>query len=196
MNSKELAVISIFSALSIILSLSPLKFSFPLLTFLKYQFWEVAIVIAFLLYGVKVGVSISTVNTLVLFAFFPGDLPTGPLYNFIAVLSMLSGIYIIQKVAANRFSKVRELILTALSTGVGIVTRVVAMTMVNWIVLPMDIPFGYNIAPADLPELVALVAVFNATIVLYTIPVSYFIAKAVATGTKTQLWKSSPLDSS
>jgi riboflavin transporter FmnP len=192
MNSKTLAIIAVFSALSIILTLSPLKFSFPFLPFLKYQFWEVAIVIAFLLYGAKVGISISAINTLVLFAFFPGDLPTGPIYNLIAVLSMLSGIYIIQKVACNRFSRGRELILTALSTGVGVITRVVVMTIVNWIVLPMSTPFGYNIASDALPELVALVAFFNATIVAYTIPLSYFIAKAVATGTKTQIWNSSP----
>ena len=190
MNSKTLATIALFSALSIILSLSPLKFSFPLLPFLKFQLWEVAIATAFLLYGVKVGVSISTINTLVLFAYFPGDLPTGPFYNFIAVLSMFAGIYIVQKVAGKRFSKGRELILTALSTGAGVVTRVLAMTIVNWIVLPMGPPFGYNIAPAALPELVALVALFNAIIVAYTIPLSYVIARAVATGTKEKIWNS------
>jgi riboflavin transporter FmnP len=192
MNSKTLAIIAVFSALSIILTLSPLKFAFPLLPFLKYQFWEVAIVIAFLLYGGKVGISISAINTLVLFAFFPGDLPSGPIYNFIAVLSMLAGISIVQRVAGTRFSRGRELILTTLSTGVGVVTRVVAMSIVNWIVLPLSNPFGYNIAPEALPELVALVAFFNATIVLYTIPLSYFIAKAVAAGTKAQIWSSSP----
>ena len=191
MNTKTITIIALFSALSIILSISPLKFSFPLLPFLKYQLWEIAIITAFLLYGIKVGVSISAINTLVLFAFFPGDLPTGPFYNFIAVLSVLAGIYIVQRVAGKRFSRGRELILTALSTGVGIVTRVVAMSIVNWIVLPMGPPFGYNVAPEALPELVPLVAVFNATIVLYTIPVSYFIAKAVATGTKLQIWDSS-----
>jgi len=192
MNSKTLAIIAVFSALSIILTLSPLKFAFPLLPFLKYQFWEIAIVTAFLLYGTKVGVSISTINTLVLFVFFPGDLPSGPIYNFIAVLSMLAGIYIVQKVAGNHFSRGRELILMTLSMGAGVVTRVVVMSIVNWIVLPMSTPFGYSIAPAALPELVALVAFFNATIVLYTIPLSSFIAKAVATGTKAQIWNSSP----
>ena len=190
MNSKTITIIALFSALSIILSLSPLKFAAPFAFFLKYQFWEVAIATAFLLYGIKVGVSISTINTLVLFAFFPGDLPTGPFYNFIAVLSMLAGIYLVQRVAGNRFSKGREVILTALSTGVGMVTRVVVMTVVNWIVLPMDVPFGYNIGPDALPGFLVTVALFNATIVLYTIPLSYVIARAVATGTKEKIWNS------
>ena len=192
MNSKTLAIVAVFSALSIILTLSPLKFAFPLLPFLKYQFWEVAIVTAFLLYGAKVGISISTINTLVLFAFFPGDLPSGPIYNFIAVLSTLAAIYIVQRVAGNRFSMGREVILTVISTGVGVVTRVVVMSIVNWIVLPLAPPFGYSLPVSDLSYYLSLIAVFNATIVLYTIPLSYFVAKAVATGTKTQIWSSSP----
>lgn len=192
MNSKTLAIIAVFSALSIFLSLSPLKFSAPFAPFLKYQLWEIAIVSAFLLYGVKVGISISTINTFVLFVFFPGDLPSGPIYNFIAILSMLAGIYIVQKVAGRRFSRGREAILTALSTGTGIVTRVIVMSIVNWIVLPLSTPFGYSLPPSDLPYMLSVVALFNATIVLYTIPVSYIIAKAVATGTKAQIWNSSP----
>lgn len=191
MNSKALTIIAIFSALSIVLSLSPLKFSAPYAPFLKYQFWEIAIVTAFLLYGVKVGISISTINTLVLFVFFPGDLPAGPLYNFIAVLSMLSGIYIVQRVAGKRFSRGREAILTSISTATGIVTRVIVMSIVNLIVLPLSPPFGYNIAPDALPGFIATVTLFNATIVLYTIPVSYIIARAVGIGIKTHIWGNS-----
>ncbi|UCC58652.1 MAG: hypothetical protein JSW14_01670 [Candidatus Bathyarchaeum sp.] len=188
MNPRTLTIIAVFAAVAIVLSISPLKFSAPYAIFLKYQLWEIAIVTAFLLYGVKVGLSISFVNTLVLFAFFPGDLPTGPIYNLIAVLSMLLGIYIIQKSVGSRFSRGRETILTALSTGSGIITRVIAMSIVNWIVLPLSFPFGYSIAPDALPGFVATTAFFNATIVLYTIPLGYIIARAVGISTKTPIW--------
>ena len=33
------------------------------------------------------------INTVILFVVFPGALPTGPVYNFIAVFSMMLGIY-------------------------------------------------------------------------------------------------------
>ena len=89
MNSKTLAIIAVFAALAIVLGISPLKFPAPYAPFLKYQLWEIAIVIALLLYGIRVGGSISFINALVLLVVFPGDLPTGPLYNLIAVLSML-----------------------------------------------------------------------------------------------------------
>jgi len=195
MNSKALTIIAVFAALSIVLSLSPLKFSAPYAPFLKYQLWEIAIVTAFLLYGVKVGVSISAINTLVLFAFFPGDLPTGPIYNFIAVLSMLLGIYIVQRSVGNRFNRGRETILTALSTVSGIITRVTVMSIVNWIVLRYPSPFGYSIPLEELPAMISIVALFNATIVLYTIPIACIIARAVGIGTKTQIWNQSTLDS-
>lgn len=189
MNPKTIATIAVFSALSIALSLSPLKFPAPYEPFLYYQLWEIPIVVAFLLYGAKVGISIPVINTIVLFVFFQGGLPAGPLYNFIAIVSMLLGIYLIQKTIGNKFSKGRETILTALSTTLGVIMRVAVMTVVNWIVLPMDAPFGYSIPPGALPGYVGTTAFFNATIVLYTIPIGYIIARAIGSRTKIQLWK-------
>ena len=195
MNSKTLAIIAVFAALAIVLSMSPLKFPAPYAPFLKYQLWEIAIVTALLLYGIKVGVSISFINALVLLVVFPGDLPTGPLYNLIAVLSMLLGIYIVQRVAGKRFSRGRWVILAVLSTVSGIIIRVAVMSIVNWIVLRYPPPFGYSIPLEELPTMLSIVALFNATIVLYTIPIGYIIARAVGIGTKTKTWNQTALDS-
>jgi hypothetical protein len=57
--------------------------------FLYYQIWEIPLVASFLLFGPLVALFISVINTAVLIAYFPGNLPTGPLYNLAAVLSML-----------------------------------------------------------------------------------------------------------
>ena len=130
LNSKTITIIAVFAAVSIALSLSPLKFSAPFAPFLKYQIWEIAIVTAFLLYGMKIGISISIINTLVLFVFFPGDLPSGPFYNFIAILSTLLGIFIIQKTLSKRYSRGKEVILTSISTVSGIILRVVVMSII------------------------------------------------------------------
>ena len=97
MDSRAIAAVIIFSAVAIMLNLSPIKIPAPFAPFLIYQVWEIPIVAAFLLYGSKVGVAVSIVNTVALFAIFPGALPTGPLYDFAAVLSMLLGIYMIRK---------------------------------------------------------------------------------------------------
>jgi riboflavin transporter FmnP len=182
-DSKTITIIALFAAVSIVLSLSPLKFSAPFAPFLKYQIWEIAIVTAFLLYGMKVGISISTINTLVLFVFFPGDLPSGPLYNFIAVLSTLMGIYLIHYAFHGKFNGKKETALIVLSTISGIFFRVLIMSIVNWIVLPYPAPFGYSVPPSELPAILTVTALFNATIVLYTIPLAYLIARAIKINT-------------
>lgn len=97
MDSKAIAAIIVFSTLALVLNLSPIKIPAPYATFLIYQIWEIPLVVAFLLYGPKVGVTVSIVNTLALLAIFQGELPTGPLYNLAAVLSMLFGIYIVHR---------------------------------------------------------------------------------------------------
>lgn len=186
-STKIVTVIALFSALSVALSLSPLKFPAPYAPFLYYQLWEIPIVIALLLYGIKVGLSIPSINALVLLVFFPGDLPIGPLYNFIAILSMLLGLYMIQRSFGSHFDRRKEVILTTLATASGIITRVATMSIVNWIVLPLDFPFGYTVPAEVLPGMIATVAFFNATIVLYTIPLSYVIARAIGIPTEAQL---------
>jgi hypothetical protein len=99
LDSRAIAATIIFSALALVLNLSPIKIPAPYAPFLIYQIWEIPIVAAFLLYGPKVGVAVSFVNTLALLAIFQGALPTGPLYNLAAVLSTLFGLYIIHKAA-------------------------------------------------------------------------------------------------
>jgi len=56
MDSKTLATIAVFAALTVVLSLSPVKIPAPYAPFLIYQLWEIPIVAAFLLYGLRVGV--------------------------------------------------------------------------------------------------------------------------------------------
>ncbi|UCH31032.1 MAG: hypothetical protein JSV05_05860 [Candidatus Bathyarchaeota archaeon] len=97
MDSKTIAAITVFAALTIALNLSPIKIPAPYAPFLIYQIWEIPIVAAALLFGLRVGAAVSVINTLLLLAIFPGELPTGPFYNLAAILSMLFGIYLVHK---------------------------------------------------------------------------------------------------
>ena len=185
MNSKTIAVVAVFTAVTVALVLSPAKIPAPYAPFLKYQIWEIPIVAAFLLYGLSVGVSISILNTVILLGVYPGDLPTGPLYNFAAVLSMLLGIYIMHRFAAGRFSKLKEKPLTVSSTVLGIILRVGVMTIVNWVCLPYPYPIGFSIPVEATTALLPVIGFFNATVALYTIPTGYFLARAISHRTKT-----------
>lgn len=188
METKTIATITTFTALSVALVLSPAKFPAPYAPFLKYQIWEIPIVAAFLLYGPLVGVIVSLINTMILLIVYPGDLPTGPIYNLAAVLSMLLGIYIIHKFGPRYLSQREEVKLTTLSTVLGSIARVAVMSIVNWVFLQYPYPVGYSLPVDALTAMLPVIGLFNATVVLYTIPLGYLVSNAVSFGTHTARW--------
>lgn len=185
MDTKALAVITIFAALTIVLNLSPIKFPAPYALYLIYQIWEIPIVAAFLLYGILVGVAIALLNTLVLFAVFPGILPTGPFYNLAAVISMLLGVFLMKIWTGRNPQKTAEPLAVTLSTALGIIFRVTIMTLVNWAFLRFPPPVGFGMPEEAILAALPLIAFFNATLALYTVPLGHIVAKAVKLGMKT-----------
>lgn len=178
-RSRMIASTAVFTALTVILNLSPLKIPAPYAPFLIYEFWEVPIVAVFLLYGFKPGVLVALVNTGILLAVFPGALPTGPLYNLAAVLAMLTGIYLTYKLTRGKLNlktPAKTVSLTAFSAAS---LRTIVMTAVNLVCLPQPPPVGFALPFETLAAVLPLTAVFNATITLYTVPLGYLAAKTV-----------------
>jgi riboflavin transporter FmnP len=177
-NTRTIAAIIVFAALTIVLNLSPLKIPAPYAPFLIYQIWEIPIVAAFLVYGARVGFVITVVNTLVLFVVYPGALPTGPLYNLAAILSMLLGLGITQALIGRHSSKSEPVVATLL-TASGVALRMLAMTLVNYVFLRFPSPIGYSLPEEAIIATIPLVVIFNATLALYTIPIGYSLARTV-----------------
>ena len=180
MDSKKVSVIAVFTALTIVLNMSPIKIPAPFAPFLFYQIWEIPIVTTTLLFGFGTGILVSIINTIVLLVVFPGALPTGPIYNLIAVLSTILGIYATQEVINRRYT-LRDNAVTIISTATGIIARVVVMTIVNWTFLPFPPPIGFSMPQAVIAPLIPLIGFFNATLALYTIPIGYVLAMTVRT---------------
>jgi riboflavin transporter FmnP len=190
-STKTLALIIIFSALAIALNIYGPNIPFPLADFLYFQLWEIPIVIAFLLIGPKTGLAVAGLNTAVLFMFFPGSLPTGPVYNLAAILAMMIGIYLPYKIATRKckenigtYLKRHIVVITLSATALGVVLRVALMSIVNYFALQQVYPIGYQ-----LPEIVALgyipvIAAFNAIVAAYTIPLSMTITAALESRVK------------
>ena len=189
MNTKAIAITVVFTALAIVLNpiFTRIGFNAPYAPFLIYQIWEIPIVAAFLLCGPKSGISVSILNTVVLLALFPGSLPTGPLYNLAAILSMLLGIYIPYMFSRRNNPQENKdpslqsgIAFTVLSTALGIVFRVGIMTIINYSLLRYPPPVGYSLTDEAIIPMLPLVGFFNATLALYTIPIGYSIAKAIS----------------
>lgn len=187
-DARKVAIVAAFAAFAVCLNLSPIKYAAPYAPYLIYQIWEIPIVAAFLLYGPKMGVITSIINTLMLLVIFPGALPTGPLYNLAALLSMLLGIYFVHKVASLSSRKVRGTLLITLTTALGVTTRVGIMTLVNSTLLPQPPPIGFSMPTAALLGALPLIGFFNATLALYTIPLGFFLTRAVCLGINVDAW--------
>jgi len=187
-NSKTTATTAIFAALTVALNLGPFKIPAPYATFLYYQIWEIPIVTAFLVIGPWIGAAVAVMNTAALLVLFPGALPTGPIYNLTAVFSMFLGIYLAHWLTVRRPGAPNEAVLTSSSTALGIITRVATMTFVNWAFLGYPPPVGFSLPKEAVMAMLPLVGFFNATLVLYTVPTGYILARAVASATNARMW--------
>jgi riboflavin transporter FmnP len=188
MDSKTVALIAVFAALAVALTIySPIRIPAPYAPFLIYQIWEIPIVAAFLLFGPKIGTSIAVINTIVLLLVFQGALPTGPLYNLAAILSMIMGILFAIKLL-NSLKVHSEAIIITSATVLGILLRVGIMTVVNWVFLRYPPPVGYSMPEVEVIAFLPIIGLFNATVALYTVPLGQLITKAVSVSTKITQW--------
>ena len=188
MNTKTLALIIIFVALTTALNVAGPKIPAPYAPFLYYQIWEIPIVVAFLALGVIGGLMISAINTVILTIYFNGGFsPLGPFYNLVAILSMMSGIYI-PYLIATRGCKTENLsdilkkhakVIIISATGLGIIFRIAVTSVVNYFALQQPSPVGFSYKPAAALAFLPLGALFNGTVALYTIPVAFAIAVPV-----------------
>jgi riboflavin transporter FmnP len=191
MDTKKLTLTIVFGALTVALNpaFTNIALYAPFATGLIYQIWEIPIVVAFLIISPVAGIAISLLNTAVLFAVFPGILPTGPFYNLAACLSMQAGIFtamIIGKRISQRKTedslKQFELKWVAFSTAIGIVFRVAFMSVLLYFALPQPPPIGFANFGFDQAATILYLpaaAFFNGTLALYTIPIGFFISKTV-----------------
>lgn len=182
MNTKKLTLTIIFAAVTVALNpaISGVGVPAPYLPFLIYGLWEIPIAIAFILLGPKSGAAVMLLNALMLLAFFPGPLLMGPFYNLAALSAMLLGVYIAQKLSKSGLLKTGKAPLVAtIATAIGIVFRIITMSVVNYVTLGLEPPFGFNAAEPYIVSILPLLALFNGTVVLYTIPIAYTIIAAV-----------------
>lgn len=178
MKTRDLALGVVFSALTVALNFT-IRIPAFFAPFLYYQIWEIPLVAAFFLFGTQIFLFATGINTIVLLIFFPGSLPLGPIYNMAAVLSMMTGVGF-TKILLDRHALKNLAITATLYTSFGIAARTAAMSLVNYVVLRYPSPVGFSMPePAILID-IPLIAVFNATLALYTIPIGYSVARTVA----------------
>jgi riboflavin transporter FmnP len=180
MNTRIIALTAIFAALAIALNpaISRIAVPAPFFPFLAYTVSEIPIVAVLLLAGYKAGVTAGLISALAALAFGPTYIVV---WGTIAVLSMLTGIYLGYRLAARNVAQektpsTRKTVLFC--TAGAIIFRTVIMAIQNYAIL------RYPVVGLELPESVIIaiippIALFNATQPLYVVPLGYFIAKTI-----------------
>jgi riboflavin transporter FmnP len=189
MNTRAIAMTIVFAAITIVLNpaISGVGVPFPPLPSLIYNIWEIAIIAAFLLMGFKSGISIAILNSVFLFAVYPG--PSNSIFaigNTVAASSMMVGIYIADRVTRKNSQEKKTFWIRkiALSTILAMLLRVVVMAPIMFAILHYGI-LAPKISDSIIITIVLPIqAVFNITIALYTIPVGFFVAKVVSRNLK------------
>jgi len=194
MNTKSLTLIIVFIALTTALNIAGPKIPAPYAPFLIYQLWEIPIVVAFIAIGPRTGLVIAGVNTVILLATFWGALLLGPVYNLMAVLAMLLGVYVPYKIATHgckvenlgNFLRQHVKMISVAATALGMVIRVAIMSAVNYFALQQGPPVGFALNSGEAIAYLPVIAVFNATVALYTIPIGLGIAIVITSRFKLQ----------
>ena len=182
-DTKTISAIAVFSALTI--SLNPISIPAPFLPNFPYRFWDIPIIVAFFLFGFKVAVSIAALNSVGQLFLFP--VPIGivaPIWFFLAVLSLLLGLYL-----ATRFLKPKynEQMLLAKSrnvvyyTTLGVVFRLAILPLVDYTMYRSVLPLvlGGQLSDAVILSFIPGEILFIITSTVYMVPIGYFIAKKV-----------------
>lgn len=186
MDTKTVAICSVFAAVSIIL----IRVRVP--TFYwpgTYYFWEIPIIAALLLFGLKGGVFVAVLTAVAQPIVSPN--PLGflfPVWNFVAMSTVMIGVYLGYKIVTRRGSQTDTLKTkhAIYFTSLGVAFRVVIMPFVDYAMYRTLVPLvlGQSFSEAYIMALMPGIVVYNLVVPLYTVPTGYLLAKIVSKNLK------------
>jgi|GEM_PF-1454823 hypothetical protein len=196
MRAKAVGVTAAFTALASVLNL--IKIPAPYLVGYSYQLGDIILVIAFFLFGIKIGLATAVLNMAVSIVVNPGLVGfVGAPYYMIAVLTMILGSYIFLRVAKkmnlnNRYGEAKS---ATYATLFSVITRTLIMLPLDLFVFGFLVAFvsGWSIAAsfALVTIRLPLMIIYNLTVPLYVIPMSYYFAKHIPTQINSALFENS-----
>ena len=186
MNARSIALISTFAALAI--ALNTIRIPSIFWPGFAYSFCEIPVLVAFLIFGFKIGFLVEAVHIVgqeIFFSAGPAGIVVYPM-GFIFVPFMFFGIYLASKFLARRAAsgkqiseKKRALYFAGFATALrGGIMPIIDYTIMYGILLPLVL--SITIPAAYIAALVPSFIIYNITSALYAVPIAYLIAKRVS----------------
>ncbi len=183
MDAKSIALITIFAALAIVLN----AVRIPTFYWGNYVYTlsEIPVLVAFLIYGLKIGLLVEVIHIAGQEIFFPvgvGGIVVYPM-GLIVMPLMVFGIYLAKKLinrkpaSENQISEKKTAIYL---TGVVAAVRGGLMPLADYFLLyNFLLPLVLNraIPAAYIAGLVPAFIVYNVTCALYAVPIAYFVTR-------------------
>ena len=194
MDTAAIAGSAVFSALALVLAgaSQAIGLNFPLIPYLQFDVGEVAIVLAFFIFGPVPALVSSFVEFGGLMA-FGQQIPVGPLLKLFALLSTVAGLWVGARLASRAgWGSVGTLV--GSSGLVGVVARALAMTLPNYYLLIYIYGLGGTVSYYDLARtfsvlglnltasnalllILVFTAVFNAIQLVFVMGMTYLVLR-------------------
>jgi hypothetical protein len=194
MKAKAVGVTAAFTALASMLNL--IRIPTQYLLGYSYQLGDIILVIAFLLFGVKIGLATLALNMAVTMALNPNLLGViGAPYYTLAVLTMIASAYCFLTLLKKRKAGYSQVKTAAYATAFAVVARTLIMLPMDLYVFKFLVAFvsGWSLTAAYTSIYIALpfIIIYNVTVPLYVIPVSYYVAKHIPPKLDSTLFRNS-----
>ena len=194
-DSVSLGGIAVFGALAVVMTTlsQALGLNFPLIPYLQFDFGEIAILLAFFIFGPVPGLVAAFIEFLTLMV-LGQNAPIGPILKLVSILASLGGIWVgtalVSRSRSPSFAKA-----ATLGTSLGLLSRVVFLTISNYylivffggeyslggLVYYLASPFklvGIHITSANGLELIlAFTAIFNVLQLVFAAGVASFLVE-------------------
>ncbi len=185
MNAKSTALVIAFAAIAIALNVVKIPTIFYPGTF--FEFSQIPIIIAFMLFGSRTGILVGFLNLVGSLALFPlgNGIIVYPM-DFLALLLMFAGVYLASKhvkrsdeSGTTSIWRKRVIGLTGFATAFrgGIMPIVDYLFIYHFLI---QVVLGITRSEALILAMVPSFILYNALMPLYTIPVAYLIAARVS----------------
>jgi hypothetical protein len=183
LDARSVALIAVFSAIAI--SLNAIRIPSVYWSNISYGFYEIPVLVAFIIYGFKIGYLVEILHIMGQEIFFPMGVGAVVVYpmGLIFHMFMFSGIYLANKLINRKIAKgkkVSEKKTVIYFTGLATALRGGLMPIIDYAVLYsilIPIALGISIPQTYILALVPSFIIYNVTSTLYTVPIAHLIAR-------------------
>ena len=183
MNARSIALIAVFGAIAIVLNAVRIPTVYYPNFF--YGFYDIPVLVAFIIYGFKIGFLVEIIHIMGQEIFFPMGAGGAVVYPMGLVIHtfMFSGIYLANKLINQRIARgtnVSEKKKNIYFTGIATALRGGLMPIIDYAVLYgilLPLALGITIPETYILALVPSFIFYNVTSTLYAVPIAYLISR-------------------